>query len=201
MNHLAHFHLSWPRENLVVGALEGDFHRGRLPGDLAPELVAGVALHRAIDGFTDRHPVLIEARARFPAGSRRYAGIMMDLCFDHFLSRHWRRFCTVETTAFTREIYGMLHRGQPLLSGPARRSAIWLAEYDVLGRYDRWEAVPRAAARVGSRLRHANPLARSEEILTPLLPTLEQAFLRFYPELISFCSNNAKLAPPGQGTR
>ena len=95
MNHLAHFHLSWPRKNLVVGALEGDFHRGPVPGSLNPALVDGVILHRAIDGFTDSHPLLTEARSRFPTGTRRYAGIMLDLCFDYFLYRHWRSFSQV----------------------------------------------------------------------------------------------------------
>ena len=194
MNHLAHFHLSWPGEHLIAGALEGDFHRGRLPGDLAPELVPGVALHRAIDGYTDSHPLLAEARRAFPPDSRRYAGIMIDLCFDHFLSRHWQRFCAVDRSAFTRGVYGMLARHRPLLSERARRTAQWMAEYDVLSRYHAWEAVPRAAERVGSRLRRENPLDRCEEILAPLMPMLEQAFLRFYPELMGFSDSNAKLA-------
>ena len=51
MNYLAHFHLAWPDEQLVLGALEGDFHKGVLPGSLDQQLVAGVALHRAIDAF------------------------------------------------------------------------------------------------------------------------------------------------------
>jgi acyl carrier protein phosphodiesterase len=194
MNHLAHFHLAWPEEDLVVGALEGDFHRGALPGDLRPELVDGVALHRAIDGFTDRHPVLARARARFPSSARRYAGIMLDLCFDYFLSRHWQRFCHIDRELFTREIYTILRRGSSTLSAPALRTAAWLEQHDILGQFNRWEAVPAAGARVGQRLRRANPLHQSEAILQPLLPELEQAFLAFYPELVRFCHNSAKLA-------
>lgn len=194
MNHLAHFHLAWPREDLVVGALEGDFHRGALPGDLRPELVDGVALHRAIDGFTDRHPVVAAARSRFPEEARRYAGIMLDICFDYFLSRHWQQFCPMDRAPFTREIYAMLGRASSSLSAPAVRTAAWLERHDVLGQFHRWDAVPAAGARVGRRLRRANPLHRSEEILQPLLPELEQAFLAFYPELVRFCDNSAKLA-------
>lgn len=196
MNHLAHFHLSWPREDLVVGALEGDYHRGPLPGSLNPTLVAGVALHRAVDGFTDSHPLLADLRRQFPADSRRYAGIMVDLCFDHYLSLHWSRYCDSNRESFCGEVYAMLRRGAGELSEGGRRAAGRLEEYDVLGRYDDWHTVIGAADRVGQRLRRANPLHRAGEILEPLRADLETAFLAFYPELVRFASNNAKLAPP-----
>ena len=121
---------------------------------------------------------------------------MLDLCFDYFLSRHWQQFCQVDRALFTREIYAMLRRGSSSLSAPAVRTAAWLEQHDILGQFHRWDAVPAAGARVGRRLRRANPLHRSEEILQPLLPELEQAFLVFYPELVRFCDNSAKLASP-----
>ena len=194
MNHLAHFHLAWPREQLVIGGLEGDFHRGALPGSLNPGIAEGVALHRAIDAYTDRHELLAEARGLFPEGTRRFAGIMMDLLFDHFLSLHWTRFSDVEHRHFCQEVYAILERGHSQLSAPARRFAAWLAQHDALMRYRHWEAVPASALRTGRRLSRDNPLSRAGDILQPLAPELEQVFLVFYPELIGFCASNAKLA-------
>ena len=201
MNHLAHFHLSWPTESLIVGALEGDFHRGSLPGELNPFLVEGVALHRAVDGFTDRHPMLDQARAAFPEGTRRYAGIMMDLSFDYFLARHWSAYSDLPLEAFTEQVYGILERATGELSHPARRAAAWLMDHDVLTRYRHWPTVIAAAERVGERLNHDNPLHRAADILNPLADELEQTFLQFYPELIRFSLNNAKLATPQQNTQ
>ena len=200
MNHLAHFHLAWPGEGLVAGALEGDFHRGLLPGCLPRELVDGVALHRAIDGFTDGHQMLAGIRSRFGANHRRYAGILLDLSFDHFLSLHWSRFSDIDLDAFATQVYSILRRNTHLLSDKAQRAAEWLEGYNVLCRYQHPQAIHRAAARVGERLRGDNPLGHSEEILTPLLPDIEQAFLSFYPALIRFSANNDKLAPPGNET-
>ena len=179
-----------------MGALEGDYHRGRLPGDLHPSLVEGVALHRAVDGFTDSHPLLAELRGQFPAETRRYAGIMLDLCFDHYLSLHWSTFSDTSRDAFCTEVYAILRRGAGELSDRGKRAALWLEEYDVLNRYDDWATVIGAADRVGQRLRRANPLHRAAEILEPLRPELEAVFLVFYPELVRFAGNNAKLAAP-----
>ncbi len=194
MNYLAHFHLAWPHEDLVAGGLEGDYHKGPLPGRLPESLQAGVSLHRAIDGFTDRHPLLAELRAQFPEGSRRYAGILMDLSFDYFLSRHWQDFSDVSHTEFSGAVYDMLARREAELSEPARQMALRLAEYDVLMQYTQWDMVTASAARIGKRLKRANPLHRAEELLAPLQEELERVFLVFYPELQRFSDDSVMLS-------
>ena len=42
----------------------------------------GVQLHRAIDAYTDSHPVIEQLRRDLPTHLRRYAGILIDLSFD-----------------------------------------------------------------------------------------------------------------------
>ncbi len=192
MNFLAHFHLAWPDEALLAGALEGDYFKGPLPGTLPARLQQGVDLHRAIDGYTDRHPALSEARALFPAGARRYAGILMDLCFDHLLSEHWTRFADVDLEHFSRRVYSVLAQHEAGLSESARRMAGRLAEYDLLMQYRHWDTVASAAARIGTRMRQPNPLDQADALLSPLLPELERAFLVFYPELQDFCRQHAE---------
>ena len=194
MNYLAHFHLAWPQELLVAGGLEGDFHKGPLPGSLPAPLLEGVRLHRAIDAYTDQHPALAEARRLFPEGTRRYAGILLDLCFDHFLSLHWERFGETGLQQFNRDVYRILETHNDKLSTPARHMAGRLREYDVLGQYRYWHAVPASASRIGGRLRRPNPLHRAQELLEPIHGELEAAFLVFYPELQEKCRSGDMLA-------
>lgn len=193
MNFLAHFHLAWPEELLVAGGLEGDFHKGPLPGDLATPLLDGVRLHRAIDAYTDRHPELARTRRLFPKEGRRFAGILTDLSFDHFLSRHWERFSDTSLPSFSAAIYGMLDRQTDKLSPPAQHMAGRLREYDVLAQYRHWDTVIASAGRIGGRLRRPNPLHRAEELLAPVQEELEQAFLVFYPQLQEFCRAGAMM--------
>jgi acyl carrier protein phosphodiesterase len=195
LNFLAHFHLAWPDEFLVVGGLEGDFHKGPLPGNLSPKLLSGVALHRAIDAYTDSHSEIVAVRRLFPQELRRYAGILIDLCFDHFLSQQWESYSSVPREIFIRETYQMLSRHQALLSANGSRMASRLQEYDLLTRYQHWETISATAERIGQRLRRQNPLHKAGELLLPLLPELERAFVVFYPQLIEFSQHNAMLAP------
>ena len=115
MNYLAHFHLAWPDVQLLLGGLEGDFHRGPLRGDLPVGLEAGIALHRAIDAFTDSHPEVAALRSQFPAPLRRFAGILIDLSFDHCLSQHWSRYSELPLSCFNRQVTQILGDNRALL--------------------------------------------------------------------------------------
>lgn len=187
MNFLAHFHLAWPDEGLIAGGLEGDYRKGVLRGQLPAQLERGVKLHRAIDAYTDGHPLVLQLRRELPPGLRRYAGILIDLCFDHYLSLHWTRFSSVSLPDFSAAVYRILDAQAWALSDDARRMTARLIEYDVLNLYQEWDTVTATAARIGQRLRRDNPFLELERELSPSKDTLERGFLDFYPQLEAFC--------------
>jgi acyl carrier protein phosphodiesterase len=187
MNFLAHFHLAWPDEGLIAGGLEGDYYKGVLRGQLPAHVERGVKLHRAIDAYTDGHPLILQLRRELPPGLRRYAGILIDLCFDHYLSLHWTRFSSVSLPDFSRAVYRILDAQESALSDGARRMTARLIEYDVLNLYQEWGTVTATAARIGERFRRDNPFLDLERVLSPSKDTLERAFLDFYPQLEAFC--------------
>jgi acyl carrier protein phosphodiesterase len=123
VNFLAHFQLAWPDELLVAGGLEGDFHRGILRGERPLGFEAGIKLHRAIDAYTDQHPAVTALKSDFPAGLRRYAGILIDLAFDHFLTLHWGRYSELALADFNYQVYRILALHRPLLSPGAQAMA------------------------------------------------------------------------------
>jgi acyl carrier protein phosphodiesterase len=186
LNFLAHFHLAWPDDDLVAGGLEGDYHKGPVDSSLSDGLQRGIHLHRAIDAYTDSHPALADLRREFDPRLRRFAGILVDLSFDHFLSSHWSRFADQPLAQFNRSIYRGLQGRRRELSAPARRMLDRLVQYDLLGRYSDWTAVPDSAARIGERFARGNPFMDIDEELQRLRPRMEATFLVFYPELQTF---------------
>ena len=187
MNYLAHFQLAWPEEGLVVGALEGDYLKGPLGGELPQDIEHGVRLHRAIDAFTDQHPLMAELRREFPSRLRRYAGILIDLSFDHYLSRHWANYNSQGQADFNRTVYASLERNRHFLSPPAQRMYSRMREHDLLGRYGEWDTIPATAARIGERFRRGNPFLQTADQLEPVRQRMESSFFEFYPEVIEFC--------------
>ena len=186
MNFLAHFHLAWPDEGLVAGGLEGDYYKGPVGSDLPAPIARGVRLHRAIDAYTDSHPLVVQLRRSFPDNLRRYAGILIDLSFDHYLSKYWHDYSDIPLQEFNAGIYRALAAQEQALSAGSRRMLARMLEHDILGLYRDWETVPASAARVGQRFRRGNPLADVGADLDPVRDLLEQAFLGFYPELLAF---------------
>jgi acyl carrier protein phosphodiesterase len=83
MNHLAHALLSGADDGWRLGGLLGDFVRGRMDPRLPLPVQRGIAQHRAIDAYTDNHAEIRALRARFQPPYRRYAGILIDIWFDH----------------------------------------------------------------------------------------------------------------------
>lgn len=186
MNFLAHFHLAWPDDELVAGGLEGDYFKGPLRGQLPLGIERGVQLHRAIDGYTDRHPAVETLRREFQGGLRRYAGILIDLSFDHFLSRHWEQFADLELNEFNSSVYRSLEQQREHLSPSAQRMHARLVEHDLLGLYQQWNTVPASAERIGTRFRRENPFTGIEGELELRREQLEETFLEFYPDLVEF---------------
>ena len=192
MNFLAHFQLAWPDEGLIAGGLEGDFYKGPLRGELPAPIERGVQLHRQIDAFTDQHPAIVQLRRELPQGLRRYAGILIDLSFDHFLSRHWQHYSDVPLPKFNDTIYASLIAQESVFSPKACLMASRLVEYDILVLYRNWETVPATAERIGNRFKRFNPFVDIDRELTPCKDIMEEAFLVFYPELQQFSATTVK---------
>jgi len=105
MNVLAHIYLSGDSDQIIIGNYIGDYVKGR---DYLkyPDLVRkGIILHRHIDAFTDRHPVVHRSKIFFSKKYHKYSGVVTDIIYDHFLQRSGTFFhnapLRVSLTTFT----------------------------------------------------------------------------------------------------
>lgn len=92
MNYLAHIYLSGDHPEVMIGGLLGDFVKGPLRGQLPRAIEEGIELHRKIDVFTDSLPEVKQAVVRIEPPYRRFGGILIDICYDHFLAANWSEF-------------------------------------------------------------------------------------------------------------
>lgn len=169
----------------MLGSLYGDFVKGSLAGRFPPQLEAGIRLHRAIDRYTDSHPLVLAALARFPRERRRYAGIILDVFFDHCLARHWQDYHPEPLSTFTGRVYGVLRRTP---DHPGRLAAIapLMIEHDWLGSYREFEVLGRVLQGISRRLSRPEGLLGVLPELQALYPALLSDFRAFYPQLQAF---------------
>jgi acyl carrier protein phosphodiesterase len=188
MNYLAHFYLAGTAPEAVLGSIMGDFVKGSLDGRFSDGVRRAIALHRRIDSYTDGHAQVRVSRSRMSPARRRFAGIMVDIFYDHFLATHWAAYSSVPLADFAREIYAILQRPQVELPPSALRTASRMVEQDWLTAYRELRMVDAVLNRMSRRLRRENPLLGSAEELVRNYRELESDFRRFFPELVEFVS-------------
>ena len=183
MNYLAHLYLAEQSSEGLLGSLLGDFVKGRLD-DRFPEVVRrGIALHRAIDSYTDAHPLHLESRNRIAGERRRYAGIIIDVCYDHFLCKNWQDYSNESLDRFAGRVYDVLREHHDDLPNRLRRMAPHMIADDWLGSYAELANVGRALDGISRRLTRSNPLAGAVIEVEVNYAAMHGDFRRFFPEL------------------
>ncbi len=196
MNFLAHALLAGPDPADRLGGMLGDFVKGPLPGALPPEVAAGVALHRRIDSFAETHPAFRASRARVGPLRRRYAGIMVDLFYDHFLALHWDDYGGEPLEDFAAGIYALMAAHAALLPPRLARMLPFMRADDWLASYRSLASVALALDRMAEhRLTRPNPLAGSAAELEARYGEFEQDFLAFLPEAQAFAAAFRRARP------
>ncbi|MBC2655282.1 DUF479 domain-containing protein [Pseudomonas sp. MSSRFD41] len=194
MNYLAHLHLGGQRPGQLLGSLYGDFVKGRLQGQFAPEVEAAIQLHRRIDTYTDSHPVVTAALARFAQTRRRYAGIVIDVFFDHCLARDWAQYADRPLQAFTADVYRAL-AAEPRLPGRLAQIAPYMAADDWLGSYRDFQVLEQILRGIARRLSRPEELTAAMGELERLYQPLSEDFREFYPQLQAFAEQYTAPSP------
>lgn len=188
MNYLAHLHLGGQRPGQWLGSLYGDFVKGRLQGQFDPEIEAAIQLHRSIDVFTDRHPQVDVALSRFSVTRRRYAGIVLDVFFDHCLARDWALYADRSLADFTADVYRVLS-AEAQLPERLARIAPHMVAHDWLSSYQDFEVLEQVLRGISRRLTRPEELAGAMRELRGLYEPLSEDFRVFYPQLQAFAQN------------
>ena len=186
MNYLAHAYLAGDADSDRLGGLMGDFVKGPLPCGLPPDLAAGVALHRRIDSYADTHPAFQRSRARVSAARRRYAGVMVDMFYDHLLASHWEAYSAQALTQYSRGVYDLLDAHASLLPERLGQVRIWMRKDDWLGGYRTLEGTGNALDRIAlHRLSRPGTLPGAIEELASDYAGFKADFLQFMSDAIA----------------
>lgn len=197
MNFLAHLFLGPQEPEQALGSLLGDFVKGPLDSMQLPEPVKqGVWLHRRIDSFTDAHPMVLRSKRRISPARRRFAGIMVDMFYDHLLAAHWHRYSDLPIERFTREIYAVLLAQQADIPDSAWPIIQRMAQQDWLTSYAQLPHLHQAVNNISRRFTRTTTLPGGVAELEAGYSGFEDDFLAFMPEIIEFASTEAKSLKP-----
>jgi len=186
MNWLAHAYLSKRNIEFRVGNILPDLVSITELRKFSPPFQEGIICHRAIDIFTDAHPIVKNSISRMPANYRRYGGIITDVFYDHFLAKNWSRYSSVALNAFSQD----LHRELRDIEGDVPDEILYkfrrIFEHNIFETYQNVSGIETALQRIDLRLRRPAELGNAIAILEQHYDLYEAEFAAFFAELQTY---------------
>lgn len=187
MNWLAHVFLAGPDSDCRLGNLLADMVKGKVRQALSPGIQRGIACHQAIDAFTDEHPIVLRSKRRLNAPWERFAGILVDVFYDHILATDWRCYADLPLRDFSTTFYASFAAYQDELPAEVNEVLARMAAEDWLGSYATLEGIEDVLFRISKRLERR--IGRDFVLQTAMSElerhraALASDFREFFPEL------------------
>jgi acyl carrier protein phosphodiesterase len=185
MNFLAHMLCSAGSPASLLGNFIADFVKGDVEGRFPCDVADGVRHHRKLDLFTDTHEIFGASRRLISCPRRRYAGIIIDVLYDHFLATSWDCYCSTALDEFVDRVYGHLGRHGTAMPHPVPLAIEKMVREDWLRSYVTREGIDLTFQRISRRLRSENPLADAVEELDRNYDLLQDHFHSFFPQALA----------------
>ena len=192
MNFLAHIYLSGNNELLKIGNFMADGIRGKQFESYPAEIQKGIILHRAIDTFTDAHPIFRKSTKRLHERYHHYAGVIVDVLYDHFLAKNWNKYHSEKLEDFVEEFYQSLHTNQSHLSERVVRIMPILLKENWLVTYRTVDGIKHILTQMDSRTKNESKMRFATEELSEFYSEFENEFTEFFKELILFSNEKIK---------
>ncbi|MEP6501097.1 acyl carrier protein phosphodiesterase [Microcoleus vaginatus] len=188
MNYLAHLFLSEGTPESLIGNLLGDFVKGTALNLYPEEIRKGIDLHRKVDSYTDSHPIVRSSKSLVSSQRRRFAGVLIDVFYDHFLAKNWLEYSEIPLRDFSQDVYKILQDNRDILPDSLQRVLPTIIARDLLSSYQEIAEIGITLTRMSARLKRTNNLASGIEDLTANYQRLESDFRDFFPDLIKYAT-------------
>jgi acyl carrier protein phosphodiesterase len=189
LNYLAHVFLSGSDTELMIGNFIADAVRGKQILQFTEGIQKGILLHREIDAFTDVHDVVTETKNHLRPVYGKYAPVIADMYYDHFLAANFHDFSSKPLYTFTHEIYSVLQQHWEILPDRVKHFLPHMMQHNWLLSYAELRGINQALTGLSRRTTFVSGMETAAQELEKNYAIYEQEFRLFFPDLIAFTHN------------
>lgn len=182
MNFLAHQYLSFEVEPVMVGNFIADTIRGN-KNKFQAGVELGIEVHKRIDTFTDAHELVLETRKLLYPYFGKYAGVVQDVFYDHFLAINWKDYHISNFPEYCQNIYTTLNKERSIMNERAQRILFYMEKQNWLVSYQTVEGIDQAMNGLSRRAKFDSKMENSIPALLEHFDEMEKHFKAFFPEL------------------
>ncbi|WP_017731371.1 acyl carrier protein phosphodiesterase [Nafulsella turpanensis] len=187
MNYLAHFYLSGTQHPLfTLGNFLGDFVKGKKYQSYPSEIQKGILFHRAVDTYTDEHPLVLKSKKRLFPRYHHYSAVLVDLFYDHLLAADFQQYSSQPLADFAAEVYALLEAQQRWLPEKALFMLPYMKRDNWLLNYGTIDGIGQACAGIARRTRFNSGLETGPEDLQAHYKDFQQDFQLFFSEIQAY---------------
>lgn len=186
MNFLAHTYLSGCNEEIIVGNFMGDYVKGRNYIAFPDQVKKGILIHRDIDTFTDMHLITRRSKQMVAIRYSKYAGIVIDIFYDHFLASLWDDYSSLPLSDFVNRTYDLLKRNYQVLPEAIKNWFPTFLENNWMMAYTTVEGIELVLERMAANTSLPNHASFAVEVLRDQYAVFRNDFLEFFPQIIDF---------------
>ena len=187
MNFLAHIYLSGDNNLLKIGNFMADSIRGKRYLEYSDELRKGILLHRYIDTFTDAHPVYRKSKHRLHEKYGHYAGVIMDIVYDHFLAKNWNTYFNENLEVYAENFYALMQKNFDILTPKTQNLLPYMIDQNWLVQYASLEGLEIILFQMDYRTKHRVNMQEAIVEVQLYYTELETEFTLFFEELQQHC--------------
>ena len=186
MNFLAHIYLSFDEPEITLGNFFADHIRGNKYKHLPEKVQKGILLHRAIDTYTDSHPVAKMSSKRLHKNYSHYSRVIVDIFYDHFLAKNWDDYSPIPLADFVEKFYDLLEENYEILPMGTKRMLPYMIADNWLLNYANLEGISRVLNGMNRRTNNKSRMNLAIMDLEEHYSDFEMEFTAFFAELITF---------------
>jgi acyl carrier protein phosphodiesterase len=187
MNFLAHIYLSGDDELIRIGNFMADGIRGHDYLQYHPNIQKGVVLHRAIDTFTDAHPIFRKSKHRLHDKYGHYSGVIIDIFYDHFLAKNWSIYSNDSLEDVARVFYDSLQVNYAVLTERTKGMMPYMIARNWLVSYATLDGLAMILFQMDHRTKNRVDMHLSINELKEFYHEFEEEFTAFFEELRAHC--------------
>lgn len=192
MNFLAHIYLSGDDDQLKIGNFIADSVKGKKFVTYPERVQEGIVLHRAIDTFTDAHPIFRKSSHRlFPIYSH-YSTVIVDILYDHFLAANWDTYSLIPLEEYVEDFYKLLQNNLEMLPKQIQHFLPFMIRDNWLLDYATVEGIGRILAQMNRRTKYRSKMDLAVKELDLYYKDFGEEFKYFFKDLINFTDNRVK---------
>ncbi|WBL43830.1 ACP phosphodiesterase [Algoriphagus halophytocola] len=186
MNYLAHAYLSFDQEEVLVGNFIGDFVKGKMIHTFPQRITDGIHLHRAIDKFTDNHPLVKAGQTYLRPKYGRYATVITDIYFDYFLGKNWESYSDLPLDVFVANTFSSIQKYEQLLPERFLGMFEWMRKDNWLIRYSTIAGIKASLTGLSRRTKFESKMDEAHHTLLEREDEFQVIFFAFFEDLETF---------------